>query len=164
MMTEYYAKFRRGDMNLDDKLDETEFLYFEHPEHNPQSIKDLVEDMISNFDKNNDKVWKSCSVKKKKLLLGQVACCSATTVAGVTQTIQSQTCVDPFSQLANKLKSHCSVLGSREGGGGWTSCFLYSLIHVLACSLSQVTTPLCYIRSLQIFLNVSCIFLLSCTL
>lgn len=43
-------------MNLDDKLEETEFLYFEHPEHNPQSIKDLVEDMISNFDKNQDKV------------------------------------------------------------------------------------------------------------
>ena len=43
-------------MNLDDKLEETEFLYFEHPEHNPQSIKDLVEDMISNFDRNHDKV------------------------------------------------------------------------------------------------------------
>lgn len=55
-MSEYYSKFRRGDMNLDDKLEETEFLYFEHPEHNPQSIKDLVEDMISNFDKNQDKV------------------------------------------------------------------------------------------------------------
>lgn len=41
---------------MDDKLDETEFLYFEHPEHNPQSIKDLVEDMIQNFDKNQDKV------------------------------------------------------------------------------------------------------------
>lgn len=60
-MAEYYAKFRRGDMNLDDKLEETEFLYFEHPEHNPQSIKDLVEDMISNFDKNQDKVCQSCS-------------------------------------------------------------------------------------------------------
>ena len=56
LISEYYSKFRRGDMNLDDKLDETEFLYFEHPEHNPQSIKDLVEDMISNFDKNQDKV------------------------------------------------------------------------------------------------------------
>lgn len=44
---------------MDDKLDETEFLYFEHPEHNPQSIKDLVEDMIQNFDKNQDKV--SCN-------------------------------------------------------------------------------------------------------
>ena len=43
-------------MNLDDKLEETEFLYFEHPEHNPQSIKDLVEDMIQNFDRNQDKV------------------------------------------------------------------------------------------------------------
>ena len=58
MISEYYSKFRRGDMNLDDKLEETEFLYFEHPEHNPQSIKDLVEDMISNFDKNDDKVKK----------------------------------------------------------------------------------------------------------
>lgn len=56
IISEYYSKFRRGDMNLDDKLEETEFLYFEHPEHNPQSIKDLVEDMISNFDKNQDKV------------------------------------------------------------------------------------------------------------
>ena len=43
-------------MNLDDRLEETEFLYFEHPEHNPQSIKDLVEDMVSNFDRNQDKV------------------------------------------------------------------------------------------------------------
>lgn len=58
LISEYYSKFRRGDMNLDDKLEETEFLYFEHPEHNPQSIKDLVEDMISNFDKNQDKVKK----------------------------------------------------------------------------------------------------------
>ena len=56
VMAEYYSKFRRGDMNLDDKLEETEFLYFEHPEHNPQSIKDLVEDMIQNFDRNQDKV------------------------------------------------------------------------------------------------------------
>ena len=56
VMSEYYAKFRRGDMNLDDKLDESEFLYFEHPEHNPQSTKDLVEDMIENFDRNQDKV------------------------------------------------------------------------------------------------------------
>ena len=55
-MSEYYAKFRRGDMNLDDKLDESEFLYFQHPEHNPQSTKDLVEDMIENFDRNQDKV------------------------------------------------------------------------------------------------------------
>ena len=55
-ISEYYNKFRRGDMNYDDKLDESEFLYFEHPEHNPQSIKDLVDDMISNFDKNQDKV------------------------------------------------------------------------------------------------------------
>ena len=56
VMSEYYAKFRRGDMNLDDKLDESEFLYFQHPEHNPQSTKDLVEDMIENFDRNQDKV------------------------------------------------------------------------------------------------------------
>ena len=49
-------------MNLDDKLEETEFLYFEHPEHNPQSIKDLVEDMISNFDKNQDKVKIICII------------------------------------------------------------------------------------------------------
>ena len=55
-IVEYHDKFRRGDLNMDDKLDETEFLYFEHPEHNPQSIKDLVEDMIQNFDKNQDKV------------------------------------------------------------------------------------------------------------
>lgn len=56
IIAEFFNKFRRGDMNLDDKLDETEFLYFQHPEHNPQSIKDLVEDMISSFDKNQDKV------------------------------------------------------------------------------------------------------------
>lgn len=55
-IAEYHDKFRRGDLNMDEKLDETEFLYFEHPEHNPQSIKDLVEDMVQNFDKNQDKV------------------------------------------------------------------------------------------------------------
>ena len=55
-MTEHYGKFRRGDMNLDDRLQETEFLYVLHPEHNPQSIKDLVDDMIENFDRNHDKV------------------------------------------------------------------------------------------------------------
>lgn len=55
-MTEHYGKFRRGDMNLDDRLQETEFLYVLHPEHNPQSIKDLVDDMIENFDRNRDKV------------------------------------------------------------------------------------------------------------
>lgn len=55
-MTEQYGKFRRGDMNLDDRLQETEFLYVLHPEHNPQSIKDLVDDMIENFDRSHDKV------------------------------------------------------------------------------------------------------------
>lgn len=55
-MAEYYSKFRRGDMNLDDKLEETEFLYFQHPEHNPQSLSDLAEDMVANFDRDQDKV------------------------------------------------------------------------------------------------------------
>ena len=60
-MAQQYNKFRRGDMNLDDRLDETEFLYVLHPENNPQSIKDLVDDMIMTFDVSQDKVrvkWK----------------------------------------------------------------------------------------------------------
>ena len=71
-MAEHYSKFRRGDMNLDDRLQETEFLYVLHPEHNPQSIKDLVEDMIENFDRNHDKVkygvmFKACEVHEQAL-------------------------------------------------------------------------------------------------
>lgn len=72
-------------MNLDDKLEETEFLYFEHPEHNPQSIKDLVEDMISNFDKNQDKVINylnnymrvqlSFHYRDRYIHVGALACC-----------------------------------------------------------------------------------------
>lgn len=55
-MAQQYNKFRRGDTNLDDRLGETEFLYVLHPENNPQSIKDLVDDMIMTFDVSQDKV------------------------------------------------------------------------------------------------------------
>ena len=49
-------KWKRSDLNDDDRLTEKEFLYFHHPEHNPKSIEQMATDMIANFDRNKDKV------------------------------------------------------------------------------------------------------------
>ena len=51
-----YEQYQRSDMDQDTQLDEQEFLFFFHPEHNPKTIKEMAEDMITNFDKNEDKV------------------------------------------------------------------------------------------------------------
>ncbi|KAK3701375.1 hypothetical protein QZH41_008744, partial [Actinostola sp. cb2023] len=50
-----FAKWKKADLNFDKKLDVTEFLYFQHPEYNPNTIKNMAADMMVNFDKNNDK-------------------------------------------------------------------------------------------------------------
>jgi len=55
-LPEEYAKWKKADLNFDKKLDVTEFLYFQHPEYNPVTIKNMAADMMVNFDKNNDKV------------------------------------------------------------------------------------------------------------
>ena len=60
---EEFAKWKRADLNNDDKLTEKEFLYFQHPEHNPNSIKEMASDMVVNFDRNKDKVHFSASYK-----------------------------------------------------------------------------------------------------
>ena len=64
-----FAKWKKADLNFDKKLDVTEFLYFQHPEYNPNTIKNMAADMMVNFDKNNDKVRSYCIVDNLGLSL-----------------------------------------------------------------------------------------------
>ncbi|EDO41829.1 predicted protein [Nematostella vectensis] len=51
-----YGHWKKADVNQDGKIDVTEFLYFQHPEYNPETIKKMAEDMLVNFDRNGDKI------------------------------------------------------------------------------------------------------------
>ena len=46
----------KADLDGTKILNETEFLAFIHPEHNKKTLRAMVDEMMPNFDKDNDKV------------------------------------------------------------------------------------------------------------
>lgn len=55
-MSEDLNHWNKADRNKDSKLNEDEFLSFQHPEHNQESIEAMAEDLMGQMDDNRDLV------------------------------------------------------------------------------------------------------------
>ncbi len=56
IMSEDLNRWNKADRNKDSKLSQDEFLSFQHPEHNEQSIEAMAEDLMSQMDDDSDLV------------------------------------------------------------------------------------------------------------
>ena len=56
IMSEDLNRWNKADKNKDSKLSQDEFLSFQHPEHNEQSIEAMAEDLMSQMDDDSDLV------------------------------------------------------------------------------------------------------------
>ena len=56
IMSEDLNRWKKADKNGDSKLNQDEFLSFQHPEHNEQSIEAMAEDLMSQMDDDRDLV------------------------------------------------------------------------------------------------------------
>jgi hypothetical protein len=56
IMSEDLNRWNKADKNKDSKLSRDEFLSFQHPEHNEQSIEAMAEDLMGQMDDDRDLV------------------------------------------------------------------------------------------------------------
>lgn len=56
IMSEDLHRWKKADKNEDSKLSQDEFLSFQHPEHNEQSIEAMAEDLMAQMDDDRDLV------------------------------------------------------------------------------------------------------------
>ena len=56
IMSEDLNRWKKADKNGDSKLSQDEFLSFQHPEHNEQSIEAMAEDLMAQMDDDRDLV------------------------------------------------------------------------------------------------------------
>jgi hypothetical protein len=59
IMSEDLNRWNKADKNKDSKLSRDEFLSFQHPEHNEQSIEAMAEDLMGQMDDDRDLVRKT---------------------------------------------------------------------------------------------------------